>query len=58
MIKCRHCKKEVVIHRDNRVYAIEEGKLGSLVCQIVMDQTISHLPTDFYYNGDEDAKAN
>jgi len=58
MIKCRECYKPVVIKRDNRVYAIEEGTIGSPVCKLVMSKPISHIPTEFLYEGEDNAKAN
>jgi len=50
MITCTKCSKAVVIERDNRVYAIENNKIGSPVCELVMDRPISHIPNQFLYH--------
>jgi len=58
MIKCVKCHKAVVIERDDRVYAIENNKIGSPVCDLVMGRPVSHLPNQFLYQeGTDNAKA-
>jgi len=49
MIKCTECYQEVVIKKDNRVYAIEEGRVGSPVCKLVMSKPVGHIPDQFLY---------
>jgi len=49
MIKCTECYQEVVIKKDNRVYAIEDGKIASPVCKLVMSRPVGHIPDQFLY---------
>lgn len=56
MIRCRNCHQEVVISSSDRVYAIEDGKLGSPTCMLVMSRPVGHLPDIFLYNEDEDVE--
>jgi len=54
MIKCTECYQEVVIKKDNRVYAIEDGKIASPVCKLVMSRPVGHIPDQFLYTESED----
>ena len=49
MIKCTECYQEVVIKKDNRVYAIEEGRIASPVCKLVMSRPVGHIPDQFIH---------
>lgn len=49
MIRCTGCYQQVVIKKDDRVYAIEDGKIASPVCKLVMSRPIGHIPDGFMY---------
>jgi hypothetical protein len=53
MIKCTECYQEVVIKKDDRVYAIEDGKIASPVCKLVMSRPISHIPDQFIHQEED-----
>jgi len=45
MIRCVLCDKEVVISgKGERVYAIEEGRIGGYVCKLESSQIVYHKP--------------
>lgn len=48
--RCKHCGKPITkSSQSDRVYAIEEGKIGSLVCKFDYGQTIYHEPETVPY---------
>jgi len=49
MIRCTECYQQVVIKNDDRVYAIEDGKIASPVCKLVMSRPIGHIPDGLMY---------